>query len=168
MKKNRININCNVCGKLFIVPKCREKKAKVCSLICRYKGQIIERKIKKCLYCEKEFGIINHNKDKKFCSKSCSITYRNLKKGDESNNVFVLNGYIYMRAREHHRANSGYVKRATIIAEWKYKRKLKPREHVHHINGDTLDDRPENLQIVTASDHMKIHQQMKNKQFYIA
>ena len=36
-------------------------------------------------------------------------------------------------------------------------RKLKTEEQVHHINGNTLDDRIENLLIVSNVEHLKIH-----------
>ena len=39
-------------------------------------------------------------------------------------------------------------------------RKLKAYEDVHHINGIRNDNRPENLQIMNHSDHLKLHWQM--------
>ncbi len=36
-------------------------------------------------------------------------------------------------------------------------RAIKPGEHVHHINGDGLDNRIENLVVLTHSEHIKLH-----------
>lgn len=36
-------------------------------------------------------------------------------------------------------------------------RELEPDEHVHHVNGDQTDDRLENLQVLSASEHTKLH-----------
>jgi hypothetical protein len=36
-------------------------------------------------------------------------------------------------------------------------RPLQTKEHVHHLNHNTLDNRIENLELLSASDHAKIH-----------
>lgn len=67
-------------------------------------------------------------------------------------------GYACVKCPDHPRANSvGYVRRAILIAEAYAGRPIDTTEHVHHINRITDDDRPENLQILTAADHMRLH-----------
>lgn len=46
---------------------------------------------------------------------------------------------------------------ARAVMEAKLKRTLKTHEHVHHINCDTTDDKPENLQLTTNKKHRKLH-----------
>ena len=46
---------------------------------------------------------------------------------------------------------------ARYIMENKIDRKLKAEELVHHINGNTSDDRIDNLLIVSNIEHLKIH-----------
>jgi hypothetical protein len=44
-----------------------------------------------------------------------------------------------------------------VIAEWTIGRPLQSGEHVHHIDGNKLNNHPENLAVMTASDHIKLH-----------
>lgn len=54
-----------------------------------------------------------------------------------------------------------YVKRAVIVIEEYLERYLDPDEIVHHINQNPLDDRLENLQVLTRSQHTRLHHRLR-------
>ena len=62
-------------------------------------------------------------------------------------------------------SKDGYVLRYRIVAEKKLGRYLEPKEIVHHINGDHTDDRPENLEVMTRGEHMRLHDSLKGRRF---
>jgi hypothetical protein len=57
------------------------------------------------------------------------------------------------------RANGAQAGKAlhTVVAEWKYGRKVQHGEHVHHADGNKLNNDPNNLIILTASEHARVH-----------
>lgn len=44
-----------------------------------------------------------------------------------------------------------------LVAEEMIGRELRPGEQVHHKNGNKLDNRPENLEVLASKDHQLIH-----------
>lgn len=71
----------------------------------------------------------------------------------------ILNDdYYYALVPGHPYASKhNYVFEHRIVKENQIGRYLIPGEIVHHINGNKKDNRPENLEILTQSKHMKSH-----------
>ena len=68
-------------------------------------------------------------------------------------------GYKYCRTEpKHPKANSkGLYPLHRVLVEIKLGRLLLENEDVHHINEDKEDNRIENLQVFTKSEHAKLH-----------
>ncbi len=68
-------------------------------------------------------------------------------------------GYVLIRVPEGHhlRQANGYAYEHQLVAEETIGRPLEPCEIVHHRNGNTTDNQPENLQVTTRSEHIHIH-----------
>lgn len=68
------------------------------------------------------------------------------------------NGYYMIYAPFHPSCtNRGFVRLHRAIMEYHIGRYLTPTEIVHHKNGDIHDNRLENLEVITRSDHIKFH-----------
>jgi hypothetical protein len=68
-------------------------------------------------------------------------------------------GYILTRvdAGNHLNIGNGYAYEHRVVMEQQLGRPLLSTEHVDHINGDRTDNRPENLRVLSASEHQKRH-----------
>lgn len=70
----------------------------------------------------------------------------------------IFGGRVYLYRPDHPNKTFGrYVSRARLVMEEYLGRFLSDEEHVHHKNRNTQDDRLENLQVMSASDHGKEH-----------
>lgn len=66
--------------------------------------------------------------------------------------------YVFEFANDHPGCNAwGYVPQHRLVAEHSIGRLLLPGEIVHHKDRDPLNNHPENLQVMTQSDHRKLH-----------
>lgn len=126
---------------------------------------------KKCKECNIDF--VSQWSGAKFCSRSCS-TKHNLSKywlgkkrieqtGEKhptfnngirlmksTKGYFILTNYYTGKNKALHR----------YIAEFYLRRRLKKEEIIHHINGETTDNRRENLYLCkNENEHQKIHSQ---------
>lgn len=65
-------------------------------------------------------------------------------------------GYLVFTASKDNGAHAGRAVHQ-IVAEWKHGRRPLSGEHVHHIDGNKLNNHPDNLTILTAQEHALEH-----------
>ena len=142
-----------------------------CSSICqkreKYKrfgrkfGYKKYAKTKVCERCQREYKTTM--KKQKFCSVACAAEAKRkfldipdcLESASRKLDKNI--GYVRVYCPMHPDANTwGYVYEHRLIMEGILGRHLKREEHVHHKNGKRWDNRPENLEVLSASEHAKI------------
>lgn len=88
------------------------------------------------------------------CSQSCAETIK-VKRG---RNLLLIGGYYYRYIPEHPKSSKmGYVAEHRHVMENKIGRYLEKDEVVHHINENKLDNNIENLELLTVSQHSRLH-----------
>jgi len=86
------------------------------------------------------------------------VDTRKLGYSPDWNRLSTSTGYRVIYCPDHPFAwSTGYVYVHRIIAEIKIGRILQPEEKVHHINENKKDNSPENIKILTQSEHSKLH-----------
>ena len=122
-------------------------------------------KIVICKECRKETRQLIHGTSL-FCNQKCYFKWKrkNPNKRAYKGKIFV-SGYIYLYMPEQPNA----IKKGRYIAENRYNleqkigRLLKRYEVAHHINGNKRDNRLENLEVLTNSEHNKHHAKSRKR-----
>ena len=71
-------------------------------------------------------------------------------------------GYRFIYKSNHpYSRHNGYIKQARLRMEKEMGRYLTPQEVVHHQDLDKLNDNIENLQIMSKSEHSKLHNKIR-------
>mgnify|MGYP003584425026 CR=1 FL=1 len=162
MARPAVFITCSICNKIF---KRKRVRQLFCCLSCGEKGKNHprSRSVKKitviCDTCGREFDkwpcLVTKNVNlKHYCNAKCRKSAMKLGKtsyGFKRTTGSPLNPY--RRCMK----NGKYVYEHRWLMEQKLGRPLLKREHVHHINGNPKDNSLENLELLSRSDHAKIH-----------
>ena len=62
--------------------------------------------------------------------------------------------------------HNGWISEHNLIAEWFYETKVKEDEEVHHVDFNGKNNLPENLQIMTISEHRAYHARLNNEKLW--
>jgi len=110
--------------------------------------------------------MLKDGKNALFCSRECYTIERTNKKRGNYKVSIISNKYVYIYNPSHPYAigtRKLYVAEHRLIMEKYIGRYLTKKEIVHHKNEDTVDNRLKNLQLMTNSDHIKLHAKLRKR-----
>lgn len=160
--RKKQNVICLVCGKAFYP--ISGSKGMYCSKACHDTGQT-RRVTRSCAVCGASFELRPSQvatQAGRYCSKECEGRSRWQRPLDRMHNgkpaLLSRDGYVKIWEPMHARyaKASGWVMEHRVVMEQILGRSLAAGEHIHHINGDKTDNRPENLAIMSPGEHSSL------------
>lgn len=143
----KLEAKCAYCLKSFLRWFSMFRKHNFCSKACvgKYKT-MTQSEVRHCENCHGDFKVINGNAKRramKFCSKPCFSEWKK-----ENKSTWVgKDGYC--------RNSDGRLHRE--IYKKHHGVELSRSQFVHHINHNKTDNRIDNLEVLTNSEHSKLH-----------
>lgn len=170
-ESKRAVVMCAICKKRFIVKKANKNVLKTCSAVCSRKNRSQRTKNAllrgDCIVPLRDSPILRKKQSLKIKKAYREGRMSHMKRvwdarASEIGTCRVMGGYIYVKTQEKNRTRS-WRKQHRLVMEQHIGRPLKHTEIIHHINHNKLDNRIENLQIMTASEHMRYHAAYRSK-----
>ena len=152
--KARIAVTCRECGKEFETKPSKADTVKYCSNACKYRA--METRVRCiCQNCGSPFFEVPARLARgygTYCSRECAnLGHRGSGNPRWKGGRNIVNGYVVLSINGHP------VKEHRLVMEKHLGRALTSDEVVHHINGIKSDNRIENLVVMDAVVHSRMH-----------
>jgi ferredoxin-like protein FixX len=152
---SKITLTCEHCQRPF-ERKPSETGSSGRQFCCRacFNAATTERVEVRCLECGTPFVTSRKRIEDgrgKFCSKQCQYAAQSGERSPQwkGGRIRTATGYIELTI------NRERVPEHRFVAEKMIGRPLRTDEHVHHLDGNRSNNAPENLRVMTASEHME-------------